>query len=91
MFTAAVTEASFSGASALNASLRLAGMTTSFTSGLPSRETWTKSPPGVDEPSAPWVVMLARSVVDQTPMTGSPPSTSPRLALGTCRATELTL
>ncbi len=36
--------ASLSGLSELNASFSPAGTTTSLTSGLPSRETWTQSP-----------------------------------------------
>src|SRR3954467_9517509 len=57
-----------SGWSALNASLYASGTTASFTSGLPSRETWTYGPSLVT-PLA--LTLTARSaVLDQTPITG---------------------
>ena len=59
--------ASRSGEIELNASLRLSGTTTSLTSGLPSRETWTNSSSGA---SSPATLALRRSVVLHTPMTG---------------------
>ncbi len=87
--TTAWTPASPAGGRALNASFRFAGTTTSLTSGLPSRDTWTKSPEAAEVPSAALVVIEARSVVDQTPMTGSSPATSSEI--GTCSATAFTL
>src|SRR5690242_4948720 len=86
--------ASLSGDSELKASFRPAGMTSSLTSGLPSRDTCTRSrglpPTGAD---APLIRTRLRSVVDQMPMTGL------RMALplsatslnGTCRAMVFTL
>ncbi len=70
---------SFQGEDALNLSLSFCGLTTSLTSGLPSRETWVQSP---------WASL--RWVVDQMPTTGW--SADLRSAfVGTCRAMELTL
>ena len=57
-------------------------MTTSFTNGLPSRETWTQLPPGA-----------RREAVLQIPTIGLAPAL-PSLAsraLGTCKANAFTL
>src|SRR5215831_15759623 len=66
--TTGAIEASLSGGRALKASFRLAGTTTSLTSGLPRRETWTQSV--VDVAVLPVMRTLGRSAVDQMPMTG---------------------
>ena len=83
--------ASLSGGIALKASFRPAGTTTSLTSGLPSRDTWTQSP----VPLAVWPVIRTRgrSVVVQTPMTGlrfASPFSATSLN-GTCSAIVFTL
>jgi hypothetical protein len=49
-------------------SFRLAGTTTSLTSGLPRRETWTQFL--ADLLAWPAMRTLGRSAVDQMPMTG---------------------
>src|SRR5947207_6007209 len=66
--TTGAIEASRSGVSELNASFRPVGTTTSLTSGLPRRETWTQFL--VDVVILPVMRTLGRFAVDQTPMTG---------------------
>src|SRR4051812_18688058 len=91
-FTTGVTVWSTDGAIALNASLYLTGTTTSLTSGLPSRETWTHWPFDASAPAVR-VVVARRSVVLHTPMTGFLPGVwrSARYLFGTCSAIVLTL
>src|SRR6476619_6052786 len=69
LLTTGVTVWSCDGERALNASLYCKGTTTSFTSGLPSRDTWWKAPHAVADPLSDRLVDR-RSVVDQTPTTG---------------------
>src|SRR5215472_3431606 len=70
-FTRATTgaiEASWTGGRALKASFRPAGTTTSLTSGLPRRETWTQCL--VVVVVLPVMRTRGRSAVDQMPMFG---------------------
>ena len=60
--------ASLFGVSPLKASFSPAGITTSFTSGLPSRDTCTGSPTAVAAPGES--CRVRRSVSLQTPITG---------------------
>src|SRR5215468_3835328 len=66
--TTGAIEASLTGGRALKASFRPAGTTTSLTSGLPRRETWTHFE--VDVAVLPLMRTLGRSAVDQMPMFG---------------------
>src|SRR5882672_7445848 len=66
--TTGATEASLAGGRALKASFRPAGTTTSLTSGLPRRETWTHCL--ADVVVLPVMRTRGRSAVDQMPMFG---------------------
>ncbi len=74
----------------LKASLALMGTTTSFTRGMPRRDTWTQRPRCIGFAPLFWAKTrtLRRDEVLHTPMTGSPSVTS---VLGTCRAMDWTL
>ena len=75
----------------MNRSFRPTGTTTSFTRGMPRRETWTKGPERDWVPSAYWVLMLRRSAVVQMPTIPEPSPPWVRSELGTCKAKLFTL